>query len=291
MENMIQKIKNSKMHMKRQLRSCFVFVMLFTLMLCAPKGVDTYATDSYNEGAQESGEMLSSLLRVVDTTGTLDTDEVMELQEIVDECSEEYECDVVMIMMDSYGTGEISQNAADIFDSFGYGQGSDKSGVMLLIGLEEREWGISTRGKGNEVFSDAEQKYIMDRVQKELKNDDFYEAFELFAQLSEEALERHDKWGITHVSKFGSFGAVFLGCLIFGLIIAFIIVQCMKGKLKTVAFQKDADSYMREGSLNITGSREMFLYKNVTKTKIESSSGGSGGGRSGGSRAGRSGSF
>lgn len=40
----------------------------------------------------------------------------------------------------------------------------------------------------------------------------------------------------------------------------------MKGKLKTVRFQPAANSYMKAGSMNITESRDMFLYNTVTRT-------------------------
>ena len=40
----------------------------------------------------------------------------------------------------------------------------------------------------------------------------------------------------------------------------------MKSKLKTVRFQAAASNYMKNGSLNITESRDLFLYNTVTRT-------------------------
>ncbi|MCI6635792.1 MAG: TPM domain-containing protein, partial [Clostridiales bacterium] len=66
--------------------------------------------------------------------------------------------------------------------------------------------------------------------------------------------------------------------LIVGLILSCTTVGKMKAKLVTVRTQAAADSYIKPGTLNINDSREMFLYRNVTRTqkpKNNSSSGGS----------------
>ena len=62
-----------------------------------------------------------------------------------------------------------------------------------------------------------------------------------------------------------------------GVVLSLIIVGRMKAQLKTVRFQTTAGSYVKDGSLDITESRDMFLYETISKTKKEkkSSSGGS----------------
>lgn len=60
-----------------------------------------------------------------------------------------------------------------------------------------------------------------------------------------------------------------------GVILAFIIVGRMKAQLKTVRFQAAAGNYVKDGSMNVTESRDLFLYHTVTKTAKEKSSSGS----------------
>lgn len=57
----------------------------------------------------------------------------------------------------------------------------------------------------------------------------------------------------------------------------FVTVSKIKAKSTTVRTQSAANSYMKDGSLIPADSREMFLYKNVTRTKRsnERSEGGS----------------
>ena len=65
-----------------------------------------------------------------------------------------------------------------------------------------------------------------------------------------------------------------------GLVLAWVVVGVMKSQLHSVAFQENAASYVREGSMNLTNSRELFLYRDVNRTehveaKDSDSSGGS----------------
>lgn len=55
--------------------------------------------------------------------------------------------------------------------------------------------------------------------------------------------------------------------LVIGFVIAKIIVGNMKSKLKTVRKQAAANSYTKDGSINITESRDLFLYHTVTRTE------------------------
>ena len=52
-----------------------------------------------------------------------------------------------------------------------------------------------------------------------------------------------------------------------GLVLAWVVVRVMKSQLRSVAFQENAASYVREGSMNLTNSRELFLYRDVDRTE------------------------
>ena len=56
-----------------------------------------------------------------------------------------------------------------------------------------------------------------------------------------------------------------LPMLIGGAIITLIRMMILKGQLKSVAMQENAQSYIREGSFEVTERDEKFLYKNVDK--------------------------
>ena len=82
--------------------------------------------------------------------------------------------------------------------------------------------------------------------------------------------------------------------LVIGVVLALITLSSMKSKLKTVRPQNSAATYTRDNSMEITNSRDFFLYRNVRRTAIpqnNSSRGGSSRGSSRGSGGGRGGRF
>lgn len=69
----------------------------------------------------------------------------------------------------------------------------------------------------------------------------------------------------------GFFGGVikaFIFAIIAGLAIAFIITGIMLSKMKSVHMNNQAADYIRKNSMKVTTKRELYLYKNVDKRKI-----------------------
>ena len=58
--------------------------------------------------------------------------------------------------------------------------------------------------------------------------------------------------------------------VLLGLLIGWITAAVMKGKLKSVEAQRTAASYLKKDSMKVTHSSERFLYRNISKTKIQS---------------------
>ena len=58
---------------------------------------------------------------------------------------------------------------------------------------------------------------------------------------------------------------VILICIAIGIVAAIIVTGIMKSQLKSVRPQNAAGSYVVEGSFQLTHSRDLFLYRNVTR--------------------------
>lgn len=58
---------------------------------------------------------------------------------------------------------------------------------------------------------------------------------------------------------------VILICLAIAVAAAFIVTGVMKAQLKSVRWQNTAGSYIVPGSFCLTHSRDLYLYKNVTR--------------------------
>lgn len=55
--------------------------------------------------------------------------------------------------------------------------------------------------------------------------------------------------------------------LVIGLVFALVICLVMKSRMKTAVPKATANDYIRKNSFNITRSRDIFIYANVTKRK------------------------
>ncbi len=228
-----------------------------------------------------------------------DTNE-QKLIEKLEKISKERQCEVAIVTVDGLDGKDITAAADDYFDYNGYGYGYDDSGILLMIDMDEREWATSTYGFAITAFTDYQQDIIMDKVAVYLSDDNYYKAFTTFADLCDKTLEsarngniidspdddfydndydydNNDNESVFEVIS----GPIFFG-LIVGVVAALIGTGNMKKKLKSVRRQPSAKDYLRKGSLNLTASSDVFLYRNVSKIKRETSSGGGTRSRSGG---------
>jgi uncharacterized protein len=161
------------------------------------------------------------------------------------------------------------------------------SGVVLLyVVMEEREWYIHTEGDAAKYLTDAALDDIEDAIVPLLSEGDYYEAFMTYASLCDKYLTMGQEGNIYH----GTFpwGQNIVIALIIGAVVGLIVVSSMQAQLKSVRPRREAHEYTRPGSMNVTRSRDLFLYRTVSRRPKpkDSSSGGSGGSSSGG-RGGR----
>lgn len=222
----------------------------------------------------------STLPRLVDDADLLVDYEEEELLEMLDEISERQQFDVVVVTVESLDGKTAQAYAYDFYDYNGYGFGSSYDGALLLLAMDEREWHISTCGYGITALTDYGIEYIGNEMLSDLSNGFYYDAFVTFAQLCDDFVTQAangEPFDVQNASK-GSFPFFknLLIALVIGLVVGLIAVLVMKGQLKSVSFKDNANSYEKQGSMQVTGSHEFFLYRNVSRVKrAENNSGGS----------------
>lgn len=217
--------------------------------------------------------------RVVDNAGLLDDSEENTLLNTVDEISQRQKCDVVIVTVNSLEGKKAKEYADDFFDYNGYGIGENKDGILFLIAMDDRKWAVSTHGFGIKAFTDAGQDRIIDNVKPYLSDGQYNKAFILFAQYCDEYLTQaytgkpYDKNNMPKENIPPCFILIAIGV---GAVISLIImVIWKKSSLTTVHMEKAADRYVVNGSMRLRESREMFLYRNVTRTRKPQDDGGS----------------
>lgn len=217
----------------------------------------------------------ASPARLVDDADLLTSKEAERIEKKLDKLSQAQDMDIVIVTVDSTDGEDPEDFADDFYDYSGYGS----DGILLLVSMEDRDWFVSTTGYGITVITDAGLECMADQFVPYLSDGEYAEAFETFIDLCDDFIEQAntgEPYDRSNLPK-GDFklGRNLIICLVIGLVVALIATGVMKGKLKSVRMQAKADDYMVPGSLELTRSRDLFLYSQVTRREKPQASSGS----------------
>lgn len=250
-----------------------ISVFLFVIILCLGTAMSAFATDSDGFSHQHS--------RVLDMADLLDDSEEAALISKLDEISLRQNMDVVVATVNDLDGYSVTEYADTLYEQYDFGYGNSKDGLLLLISMESRDWYISTCGYGITVFTDVGIDYIGEQIKSDLSDGNYAAAFSSYAEICDDFITRArngDPFDSDDLPR-EPLSLVWIPiAIVIGFAIAIIVVGNMKSKLKTVRKQATANSYVKDGSLNITESRDLFLYHTVVRTpkpKSNSSSGSS----------------
>ena len=212
---------------------------------------------------------------VFDEADLLSDSEEAALSDKLLDASHTYNAQIVIVTLASMDGGNIDDFVDYLYDTMGFGYGADHDGVLLLVCMDPREYRILSNGYASTAIGPDQIDTLCDFMETYLPNGHYVAAFNSFADQCGEFLEYYQ---MGSPFKVGKNLAISLAIgIISGLIVAFIL----KGRLKSVRKQDSARVYVKKGSMQLNYSRDIFLYRNVTRTKkqerVESSSSGSGG--------------
>lgn len=230
--------------------------------------------------------------RLVDEADLLTSEEELKLIDMLDSISDKVACDVVVITVDDMGGKTAQAFADDYMDYNGYGYNGGEDCVLLAVGMAEREYHFSTRGFAIDAFTDDAVENMQDVLESHLGYDEYYDAFVEFAEISDSYISSARN-GEYYKEPFSVIGSL-ITALIIGFVVGIITVSVFKGQLKSVHAKTNAKDYEKQGSMQITNSKDIYLYRTVTKTpkpKDNSSGGGSHVSSSGRSHGGGGGRF
>ena len=89
------------------------------------------------------------------------------------EIQKKYNIDVVIATIPSNEGVSIEYYAETIYSQGGYGQGSLKDGMLLLLSMEDRDYDFYKKGKVNDNMTISVENSILDPTLSKLKNNDF----------------------------------------------------------------------------------------------------------------------
>lgn len=221
--------------------------------------------------------------RLDDQAGVLSTDEKAEAGALLDEVSNKYGIDpVVVITRDTQGKSNQAF-ADDYYDYGGYGF----DGVLFLIDLTHDSRWISTKGEGIEAFTDYGIQLAGEDLKPLVIATDYFGAIKKFAEVTDKYFEAKrngtpvdvppaEKQPVTASDII--FTVVI--ALLIGFGISFIITGSMKKQMKTVEAATNANNYVEGNRIEITNSRDRYLYHHVAVVPIQQNNNRPGGGSS-----------
>lgn len=223
-----------------------------------------------------------------DEAGLMTASEQDALAAKLSDLCEKCQCNVLLVTAADLKNVPFSfDGTADDFAKVSYinAFGVDTDGVVVSLVLSDevgsRSIGIFGSGKcvkrmnkySEEIRSDAIDNHNPDSV-------GYYAFFDAIANDLIKDIPPHLAWYKIPLA------------LLIGFVIALIIMMILKGQLKSVKMERGAVNYVRPGSMNVTASRDTYLYSTVSRTaRPKSSSSGSSSSSHGGSFGGGSSRF
>lgn len=189
------------------------------------------------------------------------------IQTDLSEASSKLKTDLFVITVSDFGGKEAAEVAEDYVNNRLAFKYEDK--IMLLVSMDtgNSELCIFPYGDARDRFTDSKTDTLLYDIADHFDEGNYTEGIDEY---------------ISGCSSYLSFNFMFnlIICLIIGIVIAFIVTLVMKGQLKSVRSQAKADNYLKKGSLNVTVSRDIFLYRNIIRTEKPKSNSASGSVRS-----------
>ena len=226
----------------------------------------------------DSGEQL-----VFDDAGLLSDVEVSILEEKLADISRTYNAQILIVTVSAMNGGDVDEFLEDTYDGRNFGYGENRDGVLLVVCMDPREYRILSNGFAAWAIDTNDIASIGDAIVPHLSGGDYMAAFEEFADQCAYYLDGH-------INGFPfDAGKNLVICLVIGVIVGAIVAFALKGQLKSVRKQNQANVYVKPGSMQLTVHNDLFLYRQISRTKKETSS--SSGSGSGSSRSTGGGSF
>ena len=213
---------------------------------------------------------------VYDGENLLTDSEIRQLEAKFAEYPETYGFTPIVVTTDSFDGMTAEAYADNFYDTHSFPQ----DGILFLISFTEGEWYILTNGLCYENLGDATVREMGDELADILRQGNYLDAFLQFPEMTSVYFEDLGVLG---------YGLIIAGCMGVGCLIGLIVAGIMALMMKSVGLKSAASDYVRPGSMQLTGQRDIFLYSHVTKTAKPKNNTSSGGGRSGGSRGGAGG--
>lgn len=225
---------------------------------------------------------------VKDYLNYLSDTEVQELQSRINEISNKFSLDTVIVITDNTDGKSSMQYADDFYDNNNYGLDAEKSGILMLVNMDAREVWISTKGSAITIFTDSTISTMVNDITRYLSDKDYNGASSKFLEkinyYCDKKLITNNTDSVGNSSSESSsdtemssaptsyFSRVnsrvtslstYITSLIISIVVTLIVTQKSKWKVTV-----NSRTYEGNGSFNLTHNKDILINENTTRTKI-----------------------
>ncbi|WP_434778735.1 TPM domain-containing protein [Neisseria sp. Ec49-e6-T10] len=153
-------------------------LLLLLLMTLAPVFVQAKPT-TFNKD-----------IKIYDYAQLFTQTEKNNLSQIAQDIAKNERIDIAVVTTNKPNGKTSRDYADDFYDAYQFGYGEDRSGLIMLINMKEREIWISTTGKAIDIFTDQKINLILDSIYIDLAQNHYFNASKQFLELSESYIEQ-----------------------------------------------------------------------------------------------------
>lgn len=213
----------------------------------------------------------ASAENLYDEADLLSSEEETRLAQRLEDIGKQFNTQIVIMTVPS-ADGGMDLFVENMFDSMNMGIGQNRNGVLLLVCMNPREYRILSNGDAADAITLDCIEAIGEAIVSDLSDGSYSEAFDTFADQCSYYLD-----GFYNGFPFDS-GKSLIVALVVGVAAGVATAFVLKNQLKSVRQQEQANVYIKTGSMQITQNRDLFLYRQVSRTEkssTQSSSSGS----------------
>lgn len=231
---------------------------------------NTYTTNSQN--AKANTPVVDATKKIYDYANLITKDEEEALYNKVQEFINKYDMDMAIVTINSNPKSSSMAYADDFYDYNNFGKGTNKTGLLFLIDMQNRNMWISTTGDAINIYTDSRINTILDYTYDKISNEDYNGCAEQFIDKASYFANK----GLTGGSKVVTVPKMICNSLIFAGLVTIVFICIGLATHRKPKKKKEASNYITQ-PLKLSNKLDTFLDKHVSKVKIEtsSSSGGS----------------
>lgn len=255
------------------------------MMVCAALvcSVSASAQDDYSEYFLPDMPKVESAVN--DFAGIYTEDEIRSFEEKMKTMSEDYDCNVIAVILDNAIYDSSNQRAAENFSERFLNLDGHKSTVVLWLNVCQTNRSLYLLGYGSAEYkimndeADDIARNLQDYVKRQQSGESVGNL--LYVHMMNAFIEATDT-EMRHPYFFLTWWFHLVLGLLLGLIVVCVLVKNIGGKMTA-----DGKTYMDKSFSQVLGRRDIYTHTTYVRTRKSSSSGGHGGGHSHSSGGGR----